>query len=136
MSAQAWSSSVVLGVRHVRESAEYYRDVLGFALDPIDGVFQPTEDEPQGVYGIVKRNHVWIHFQIRRGDFTVPHRGTLDRDVYIYVDELNSIFAELNQNRAHIVQHPQIAGYGIREFVIEDLNGYRIAFGERLASGL
>ncbi|MFQ5668667.1 MAG: hypothetical protein ACE5HT_11630, partial [Gemmatimonadales bacterium] len=52
--------SPVLGVKHVRQAAEYYRDVLSFSLDPIDGV-----------YAIVKRLDVWIHFQIRRGE--IPH---------------------------------------------------------------
>ena len=33
------------GVGHVRQAAEHYRDVLGFSLDPVDGVFQPTADE-------------------------------------------------------------------------------------------
>jgi catechol 2,3-dioxygenase-like lactoylglutathione lyase family enzyme len=36
--ARAWSASAVLGVRNVRQAAEYYRDVLGFDLDP-DGVY-------------------------------------------------------------------------------------------------
>lgn len=39
------SASPVLGVANVREAAEYYRDVLGFGLDP-DDVFQPSPDEP------------------------------------------------------------------------------------------
>ncbi len=56
--------SPVLGVKSVRKSAEYYRDVLGFSLDPVDGVFQPTLDEPDGVYAIVKKGDFWIHFQI------------------------------------------------------------------------
>ena len=55
MSNQVWQVSPVLGVRNVHRAAEYYRDVLGFSLDPVDGVFQPTSDEPGGVYAIVKR---------------------------------------------------------------------------------
>src|SRR5437899_815488 len=66
MSSETWRASPVLGVRNVRQAAEYYRDVLGFSLDPVEGVFQPSEDEPGGVYAIVKRAGVWIHFQIRR----------------------------------------------------------------------
>ena len=45
----------------MRETAEYYRDVLGFSLDPVDGVFQPSPDESDGVYAIVKPPGVWIH---------------------------------------------------------------------------
>ena len=67
MTDKRWLASPVLGVRRVRQAAEYYRDVLGFDLDPVDGVFQPSPDEPDGVYAIIKRPGVWIHLQIRRG---------------------------------------------------------------------
>ena len=65
---RTWRASPILGVPRVRQAAEYYRDVLGFTLDPVDGVFQPSPSEPDGVYAIVKRPGAWVHFQIRRGD--------------------------------------------------------------------
>ena len=40
--------------------------VLGFSLDPVDGVVQPSPDEPGGVYAIVKRAGVWIRPQVAR----------------------------------------------------------------------
>jgi catechol 2,3-dioxygenase-like lactoylglutathione lyase family enzyme len=49
MTHPRWNVSPILAVANVRETAEYYRDVLGFDLDPIDGVFQPSSDEPGGV---------------------------------------------------------------------------------------
>lgn len=120
----------MLGVRDVRQAAEYYRDVLGFSLDPVEGVFQPTDDEPGGVYAIVKRSSVWIHFQIRRGDWPQRTRPAFERDVYLYVEGLDALYADLQQRGAVIVQPPRVAPHGIREMVVEDLNGYRLAFGE------
>jgi len=117
-------------VRNVRQAAEYYRDVLGFSLDPVDGVFQPSPDEPGGVYAIVKRSNVWIHFQIRREGSAQRPRSAFERDVYLYVDDLDALFAELQERGAVILQPPRAAPYGIREMVVEDLNGYRLAFGE------
>ena len=125
-----WRVSPILGVRQVRQAAEYYRDVLGFSLDPIDGVFQPSDDEPGGVYAIVKRSGVWIHFQIRRGDLPERSRHTFERDVYVYVDDLDALHADLQRRGAMIQEPPRVAPYGIREIVVEDLNGYRLAFGE------
>lgn len=125
-----WLASPVLGVPNVRRAAEYYRDVLGFQLDPEDGVFQPSADEPGGVYAIVKRSGVWIHFQIRRGDWSRPVRPAFERDAYLYVEGLDGLFAELQGRGAVIVQPPQATPYGFRELVVEDLNGYRLAFGE------
>lgn len=130
MSGKEWHVSPVLGVRNVREAAEYYRDVLGFNLDPLNGVFQPSADEPGGVYAIVKRSGVWIHFQIRRGDLPDRRRQSIERDMYIYVDDLDALHADLQRRGAKIQQGPRMAPYGIREIEIEDLNGYRVTFGE------
>ncbi len=130
MTENTWRVSPVLGVPQVRRTAEYYRDVLGFELDPIDGVFQPSADEPDGVYAIVKRPGAWIHFQIRRGGRSQPSRPGFERDVYLYVDDVDYLHEELSQRGAKIVSPPRLAPYGIREVVVEDLNGYRLVFGE------
>jgi uncharacterized glyoxalase superfamily protein PhnB len=130
MSNESWRTSPILGVRDVRQAAEYYRDVLGFSLDPVDGVFQPLANEPGGVYAIVKRGGAWIHFQIRRGDLPERKRQPLERDVYIYVNDLDALHADLQRRGATIVQPPKVAPYGLPEMVVEDLNGFRLAFGE------
>jgi uncharacterized glyoxalase superfamily protein PhnB len=130
MKSTQWRASPVLGVRDVRQAAEYYRDVLGFSLDPVDGVFQPTGDEPGGVYAIVKRAGVWIHFQIRRGELPQPARQSMEGDVYVYVENLDALYAELVQRGANILQEPRVAPYGLREIRVADLNGFRLTFGE------
>lgn len=130
MSNETWRASPILGVRNVRQAAEYYRDVLGFSLDPETGVFQPTGDEPGGVYAIVKRGAVWVHFQIRRGELPERKRQSIERDVYVYVDDLDSLYADLQRRGAVITQPPRVAPYGLREIEVEDLNGYRLTFGE------
>ena len=130
----AWRASPILGVTNVRRTAEYWRDILGFALDPDDGVFAPSPDEPEGVYGIVKRGGVWVHFQ-RRRDAAPPrvNRPPLARDVYLYVNLIHEVHADLVARGATVVQPPTVAPYGILEFVVEDPDGHRIAFGGILA---
>ena len=130
MEPRRWKASPILGVPRVREAAEYYRDVFGFDLDPVDGVFQPSPDEPQGVYAIVERAGVRIHFQIRRDDLPSRARAPFERDLYLYVDRLDSLEAELKGRGARIVAPPRMAPYGIREMVVEDPFGFRLAFGE------
>jgi uncharacterized glyoxalase superfamily protein PhnB len=122
--------SPILGVKRVRQAAEYYRDVLGFSLDPLDGVFQPSPNEPDGVYGIVKKGDVWIHFQIRRDDISIRERHAIERDVYLYVDDIAATFAELTARGAKVICPPSTTPYGICEFTIEDLNGFRLTYGE------
>ena len=131
MSAESWQASPILGVPNVRKAAEYYRDVLGFSLDP-DGVFQPTADEPGGVYAVVKRAGAWIHLQIRRGELPARARPAFERDVYIYVDAVDLLHQELTGRGAVIKQSPRNAPYGLRELEVEDLNGYRVTFAQFL----
>ena len=132
MNSSGWRASPVLGVPHVRQAAEYYRDVLGFSLDPVDGVFQPTADEAGGVYGIVKRSGVWIHFQIRRD--SPPWRAARNSSATFLCVRRRSRRVVRRSSAAHGGNHSTAAGsvapYGIREIVVEDLNGYRLALGE------
>lgn len=130
MTKQISKVSPVLGVPRVRQAAEYYRDVLGFSLDPVDGVFQPSAAEPDGVYAIVKMEDAWIHFQIRREVTPERKRHALERDVYLYVNNVTEFHADLQQRGAKILHDPFDAPYGVREFVVEDLNGFRITFGQ------
>ena len=96
MTGQRWMVAPVLGVSNVRRAAEYYRDVLGFTLDPGDGIFAPPGGDPGGVYGIVRRDGIEIHFQFRRD---VPpdgvHRTGEACDVYVRVVDVDALHAEL-----------------------------------------
>ena len=65
-----WSTAPILGVRNVRQTAEYYRDV--------------------------------------------------------------PLYRELQTRGAANVSPPQNAPYGLREILVEDPNGYRVAFGAPL----
>jgi uncharacterized glyoxalase superfamily protein PhnB len=123
-----WRTAPILGVQNVRQTAEYYRDVLGFELDPETGVFQGAGDEPGGLYAIVRRSGASVHFQIRRGDLPDRRRTSMERDVYIYVDDVDALYAELRTRGAATVSPPQNAPYGLREILVEDPNGYRVTF--------
>ncbi len=124
--------SPILGVKRVRQAAEYYRDVFGFSLDPVDGVFQPSASEPDGVYAIVKNGDVWIHFQIRRDAIPARDRHPIERDVYLYVDDISATYAELVARGANVVSPPSNTPYGLREFTVQDLNGFRLTYGQFL----
>jgi predicted enzyme related to lactoylglutathione lyase len=116
-------------VPDVIAAAEYYRDVLGFG---IRGYFL---DPP--VYAIVGRDSVEIHFgkadtrtaaspNIRRREGSV--------DAYIWVNDLDLLYAELKERGAQIVEPPATQVYKCYEFVIEDRFGYRLVFGMDISS--
>jgi len=114
-------------VPDVVQAAEYYRDHLGFNIADYFG------DPP--VFAIVVRDGVELHFG--RGDPGANQPNRAKRrdglDGYIWVEDLDALAAELQSRAATVVEGPVLRGYGLREIVVEDCNGFRFAFGERLA---
>lgn len=125
-----WGITPVLGVADVRRTAEYYRDVLGFSLDPTDGIFAPSDGNPGGAYGIVRRDCIEVHFQFRKG---APPEGVRrsgeECDIYLRVPDVQTVYAELERPGARLEGPPRTAFYGLREIRVIDVNGYRLTFG-------
>lgn len=82
------------------------------------------------MYAIVERGGARIHFQIRRGDLPERKRESIERDVYVYVDDVASLHEDLTRRGAKIAHPPRVAPYGLRELEVVDLNGYRVTFGQ------
>jgi predicted enzyme related to lactoylglutathione lyase len=111
-------------VPDVEAAAKYYLEKLGFTL--IDYFLDPP------VYAMVIRDNVELHFsKSDSGQFTPnnQHRK-IATDAYIHVEDLNSLHSELQARGAKIIEGPIERVYGMREIVIEDSNGFRLAFGE------
>lgn len=49
-------------------------------------------------------------------------------DAYIRVDNADTFCEELRAKGAKIVREPETAFYQMREFDVEDINGYRLCF--------
>ncbi len=109
-------------------TCEYYRDVLGFEVDFVYG------DPPS--YGSVSRGNAVLNFTqssppgrrnsvLRAG----PGNGV---DAYIFVTDVDDIFEEVNAHGALIRTSPASHEYGMREFKIEDRNGYIIVFAQEI----
>jgi catechol 2,3-dioxygenase-like lactoylglutathione lyase family enzyme len=109
-------------------TVEYYRDVLGFEVDYVYGdppnygsvsrggaVLQFTRSNPPG-----RRNSV-----LRAG----PGNGV---DAYVVVTDVDSLHDEFTAKGALIHTFPASHEYGMREFKIEDFNGYIIVFAEEI----
>ena len=111
-------------VADVIAAAEYHRDVLGFK---IRGYFL---DPP--VYAIVSRDFVEIHFgKIDAGVAAAPNirRREESVDAYIWVTDLDLLYAELKERGAKIVDGPAMRVYQCYEMVLEDCHGFRLAIG-------
>jgi catechol 2,3-dioxygenase-like lactoylglutathione lyase family enzyme len=110
-------------VPDVIAAAEYYRDILGFRILGYFG--QPP------VFSLVARDNVEI--QLGRVDANAgPAQNSVQReeglDAYVWVTDVDSLYAELKERGAKIVEPPQIRVYNCREMVVEDRFGFRLAF--------
>ncbi len=111
-------------VPDVVQTAQYYRDVLGFN---IIGYFM---DPP--VYAMVERDGFQIHFgKADNGTYkTNADFRKINTDFIIWVPEIDQFFEEVSAKNAEIVEGIVTRVYGSREFIIKDCNGFRITIGD------
>jgi catechol 2,3-dioxygenase-like lactoylglutathione lyase family enzyme len=110
-------------VPDVVAAASYYCNVLGFENRGFFG------DPP--VFAMLGRGSVEFFFNQGRGAAgEVRPRPAVGYDAYIHVTGLNELHGELTSRGATILEGPVERVYGMRELVVEDCHGLRLAFGE------
>jgi predicted enzyme related to lactoylglutathione lyase len=125
--ARLTTSAPVLLVRDVVAAANHYRDALGFTYDRFWG-------EPAN-FVILRRDGLCLMLnQAPHGVGIVPHWQVSPNmwNVYFWVDDVDALFAEFTGRGAKIDYGLDNKPYRVREFGIQDLDGYDIAFGQLL----
>ena len=121
------SVAPVLGCEQVMAVAEWFRDVLGFDLDPAR-VF--AVDPREGAsYAIVDRDGIEVHLQLRR--VAGPHVSADPNayEFYARVPDADALHTEFVGRGAKIVQPLEVQPYGMRDFSVESPEGHRLMFG-------
>ena len=54
-----------------------------------------------------------------------------DVDLYVHVDDIDERYEAIGR-KAEVVEAPHETEYGMREFIIKDLNGFWLTFGQPL----
>jgi hypothetical protein len=62
-------------------------------------------------------------------------RARREVDLYLYTDGIDDVYRRL-QDRVEVVEPPHDTHYGMREFIIRDLNRFWITFGQSSDAGL
>lgn len=106
----------VFQVANIDDALSYYADVLGFSEDfRVDG------------NAGVKLGKVKVHLSKHgSGDYAKPIGGGV---AYIFCDEVDDYFAAISERGAKVKYPPQTTPYGMREFMVADLDGHHLAFG-------
>ena len=119
------SSAAVLLVRDVVTAANHYRDQLGFSFD---GFFNDPPD-----FCILRRDG--CHLMLKQAAdpvHVVPHWKVSPSlcNVYFWVTDAEALYHELKARGAKIDYDLCTQPYGCREFGVQDLDGYDLAFGQ------
>ena len=112
-------------VRDVVTAAEHYRDVLGFQILGYFG-------NPPG-FAMVARDQAEIQFgKVDEGVEVSPNvkRRKIGLDAYVWVDDLDALYAELQTKGANILEKPVLRIYKCYEMVVEDPFGFRLVFSQ------
>jgi uncharacterized glyoxalase superfamily protein PhnB len=116
----------VLLALNVQEALAYYRDVLGFDVTP----YEPAPED----YGYVSRDGATIH--IAHADHCRPNSDLVTDlfDVYLWVDDVEAVHADLEERGADLLHGPVDRPWGMREIRVRDLHGYVLGIGQPLES--
>jgi GNAT superfamily N-acetyltransferase len=108
----------ILEVRDVSATTRYYRDVLDFADVWLWG------DPPS--HGGANRDGVQIQFSLNP---TLAETAE-GRAVWIRVQNIATLYARHQEREAEIVERLEPKPWGVSEYTVRDLNGYRLRFAE------
>lgn len=116
-------ASTVWPVKDMEASLSFYRDQLGFEVtftweDPI-------------TYAVIKRGNIGINLTIRDD---MPANYAPLAALYVYVHDVDALWQEFTSNGAKVTNPIGDRDYGMRDFDLEDPNGYRIVIGKGLAT--
>jgi catechol 2,3-dioxygenase-like lactoylglutathione lyase family enzyme len=106
----------ILAVRDVRAAVDFYTEKLGFWCAFIEG-------EPPHFAGV---NLGEVQIFLERGN-----PGSGDCGVYFVVSDADALYALHRANGVEVVEPIDNRDYGLRDYSVRDLDGYRLSFGQR-----
>jgi catechol 2,3-dioxygenase-like lactoylglutathione lyase family enzyme len=114
---------------NLRHSMAYWQDKLGFALHGAFG-------EPP-VFAIMERDNAFAMLkQAPSGHVIVPYCEISEGlwNAYFWVDDVETLFADLRRRGAVIDYGLCDQSYGVREFAVQDPDRQTIGFGQVVAA--
>jgi predicted enzyme related to lactoylglutathione lyase len=99
---------------------------MGFEVDFLYGT--------PAAYASVSRDDAIINFTLsepagRRNSVRTAGSGN-GVDAYFVVADVDEVYIEFQENGANVVEPIASYDYGMREFQIQDINGYRLTIAE------
>ncbi|RIL05374.1 MAG: VOC family protein [Proteobacteria bacterium] len=120
----------VLAVPDVAATVAYCRDVLGFHLDFVHG------DPPLHPRVCADPSYAAPTVHLRFEPLAPQTAVNPSVDLWVHVGAgLDELFATYRDRGVTILREPEDRSWGLRQFVVEDCNGYRIRFSGEPSAG-
>ena len=118
--------SPTLAVRNMKRTIRFYRDSLGFKM----GMAFPDADNPE--YADLSKDGMVVMF-IPTGNVGIGAKEKLGVGVNLYMQidgNIDEYCNELKNKGVKIIVDIKDQPYGIRDFTVEDINGYKLTFNQ------
>lgn len=118
--------SCIFPVPDIEKTAEFYKSKLGFRAVP----YLECEEPHICLY----RDDVEIILLQANTDKLLPNRTLYGYgfDAYLYAENQEELEIEFERSGVQFVKHLNTTDYQNKEFVIEDIDGRRLAFGLKI----
>jgi uncharacterized glyoxalase superfamily protein PhnB len=135
--------SIHLTARDMKKSCAYWRDVLGFSMDES----WPDPNTPKWASFSMGAQTVMLgtlcdeamakEFKMtaeevadvrRQNDASKKNQYGVGTSIYVMVPDVDAHYAKVKAKDGRILWSPQTRFYGLREFGVEDPDGYRVLF--------
>ncbi len=118
--------SPTLAVRDMKKSIDFYKDFLGFQM----GIVFPNADNPE--YADLSKDGMVLMF-IPAENIGIGEEEKLGIGVNLYLQidgDIDEYYEELKKKGVKIAVDIKDEPYGIRDFTIEDTDGYKLTFNQ------
>ena len=116
--------SPTLAVRDMKKTIEYYTESLGFKL----GMTFPSPESPE--YADMSKDGMVLMFlpAVNLGIGNDENLGT-GVNLYMQIDgSIDAYYDEVKEKGVKITADIKDEPFGIRDFTVEDINGYQLTF--------
>ncbi len=110
----------MIHVPDVRATVEWYQSIGFTVMETYGGAGEGFS------FGIISFGNSQVMFS-EGGQSSAGHRREVD--LYVYADSVDAVYERL-KGRVDVVEDPHDTFYGMREFIIRDLNRFWITFGQ------
>jgi predicted enzyme related to lactoylglutathione lyase len=118
--AQILDCRCVLAVRDLKSSTQFYTEVLGFQIDPVDA---------KG-WTFLSKDSFKLMLGECADEVAASETGNHSWFARLMMDGLDDYHREISSRGAEVLAEPADKRWGLREFVIRTPDGHRIMFAE------